>query len=119
MFGKILYYDKKTVSDYKAIINQKRNVEIEEIDVSDDKGVSADFKFLGANASSAKAYKAKVQESQLFDCDEFERMLFGRDDYFDLTTRADIDLSTVPTRSIIKFDGVLEIPEEFDLVKII
>ena len=44
MFGKIIYYDKKTIADYKSIINGKPNLEIEEYDVSNDRGINADLK---------------------------------------------------------------------------
>lgn len=46
-------------------------------------------------------------------------MLVGRDDYFDFTVSADYDIATVPSRSIVKMDGSLSIPEEFDLLKVI
>ena len=37
MFGKIIYYDKKAVAEYKSVISGKPNLEIEEYDVSNDK----------------------------------------------------------------------------------
>lgn len=61
----------------------------------------------------------KVQESDLYDCDLFEKMLIGRDDYFDFTISSDYDITTVPNRSIIKMDGYIEIPEDFDMMKVI
>ena len=119
MFGKIVYYDKKAVAEYKTVISGKPNLEIDEYDVTNDKGISADLRLVSADVKAAKSYKAKVQESDLFDCDQFEKMLTGRDDYFDFTVSADFDISTVPSRSIIKMDGYIEIPEDFDMVKVI
>lgn len=46
-------------------------------------------------------------------------MLIGRDDYFDFTISSDYDITTVPNRSIIKMDGYIEIPEDFDMMKVI
>lgn len=119
MFGKIIYYDKKTVAEYKSIISGKPNLEIEEYDVSNDKGINADLKIVSADVKATKSYKAKVQESDLYDCDLFEKMLAVRDDYFDFTISSDYDISTIPNRSIIKMDGYIEIPEDFDMVKLI
>ncbi len=119
MFGKIIYFDKETIKDYKSIITGQRVLEIEEYDVTNDKGINADLKLVSADAKSTKAYKAKIQESDLYECAEFEKMLAGREDYFDFTVSADYDITTVPSRSIVKMDGSLSIPEEFDLLKVI
>lgn len=119
MFGKIIYYDKKAVAEYKSVISGKPNLEIEEYDVSNDKGIIADLKLVSADVKASKSYKAKVQESDLYDCDLFEKMLIGRDDYFDFTISSDCDITTVPNRSIIKMDGYIEIPEDFDMMKVI
>lgn len=119
MFGKIIYYDKKAVAEYKSVISGKPNLEIEEYDVSNDKGIIADLKLVSADVKASKSYKAKVQESDLYDCDLFEKMLIGRDDYFDFTISSDYDITTVPNRSIIKMDGYIEIPEDFDMMKVI
>ena len=96
MFGKIIYYDKKAVAEYKSVISGKPNLEIEEYDVSNDKGIIADLKLVSADVKASKSYKAKVQESDLYDCDLFEKMLIGRDDYFDFTISSDYDITTVP-----------------------
>ena len=119
MFGKIIYYDKKTIAEYKSIINGKPNLEIEEYDISNDRGINADLKLVSADVKASKSYKARVQESDLYDCDQFEKSLAGRDDYYDFTISSDFDITTVPNRSIIKMDGFIEIPEDFDIVKMI
>lgn len=119
VFGKIIYYDKGTINDYKAIINGRRNVSVEEYAVTNDKGANGGLSFLKADVKATKSYKGKIQESDLYDCDEFEKMLDGRDDYVDFTLSADCDIATVPNKSIIKVDGFIEIPEEFDVVKLI
>ena len=119
MFGKIVYYDKKAVAEYKSIIRGKPNLEIDEYNVTNDKGINADLKLVGADIRANKSYKAKVQESDLFDCDQFEKMLAGRDDFFDFTVSSAYDITTVPNRSIIKMDGYIEVPEDFDMVKVI
>lgn len=118
MFGKIIYYDKTAINDYKSIINGKPSLEISEYSVSNEKGINTDLKVFGADANSTKTYTAKVQESNMLDCAEFEKMLSGRDDFRDFTLSANYDISTVFNRSIIKADGIVEIPEEFDMIKL-
>lgn len=119
MFGKLIYFDKDTINDYKAIIQGKPNFEIGEYSISNGKGISADLKILEADAKSNKSYTAKKLESSLYDCAEFEKMLCGRDDFCDFTISADYDVLRVSSRSIIKANGIIEIPEEFDMVKLI
>lgn len=119
MFGKIIYYDKKTIDEYIALIKGKKNIQVDEYDIANDKGLKADLKVLEADAKASKSYKAKVQESLLFDCNEFERMLSGRDDYIDFCTTLGRDIATVSRGYIIKIDAIVNIPEEFDMVTLI
>ena len=118
MFGKILYYDKKTVDEYKALITGKNQVEVEEYSVSNGMGVGVDGKVFTADKNENKSYIARVKNSYLLECNEFEKMLNDRDDYYDFTEQ-NFDLWTVQTRSIIKINGYIEIPEAFDLFQLI
>ena len=119
MFGKIMYYDKKTIEEYKSLIKGQRQLEIEEYEVSNDKGASIDLRAISADAKANKKYTAKVVSSMLYDCTEFVNLLSGRDDYFDFTQSNEFDLLTVPRGSIIKADAFLEIPENFDIMQVI
>ena len=119
MFGKIVYFDKKTIEDYKALIKGKRQYEISEYEVYDDKGAGIDLKAVTADAKASKKYKARVVDSPLYDCNEFEKMLKGRDDYFDFTESSAYDLTTIPRGSIIKVDALIEIPEGFDYMHLL
>ena len=115
MFGNIIYYDKKKIDEYKAIMNGQRNLEVTEYEVVSDKGMQVGLKALGFDGKASKTYKATMQESLLYDCDEFERMLEGRDDFFDFTESSEHDLSTMRRGYIIKFEGYFKVPEEFDM----
>lgn len=119
MFVNVVYYDKKKIDDYKAVIKGQKNLEVEEYEVLNDKGVQIGLKVFGADSKINKTYKAKVKESLLYDCDEFEKMLDGRDDFFDFTQSLDHDLKTMSRGYIIKFDGYVKVPEEFDYTQII
>ena len=102
MFGNVVYYDKKKIDEYRSVIKGQRNLEVEEYEVSNDKGIQVDLKAFGADAKASKTYKAKVQESLLYNCDEFEKLLSGRDDYFDFTQSSDFDLMTMSRGVILK-----------------
>lgn len=119
MFGKILYYDKKTIDEYTSLIEGNKKVCIESYDVSNDKGVKADLRLISADSKASKSYTAKVQESMLFDCYEFEKKLVGRDDFLDISSSDQYNISTALRGYILKIDGVVSIPEQFDMVKLI
>ena len=119
MFCNVIYYDKNKIDEYRAVVKGQRNLQIDEYEVSNDKGVQIDLKAFGAGAKANKTYKAKVQESLLYNCDEFEKLLTGRDDFFDFTQSENYDLTTMRRGTIIKFDGYIKVPEEFDYTQTI
>lgn len=119
MFGEILYYDKNTIEEYKSIIRGQRRLQVEEYEVSNDKGAGVDLRAISADARASKKYIARVIESMLYDCDEFEKMLAEREDFFDFTQTSGLDISTVPRGAIVKVDAFLEIPESFDIMQIL
>lgn len=106
VFGNVVYYDKKKIDEYRAVVKGQRNLQIDEYEVSNDKGIQVDLKAFGADAKARKTYKAKVQESLLYNCDEFEKLLTGREDFFDFTQSEEYDLKTMNRGTIIKFDGI-------------
>ena len=105
MFGNVVYYDKIKIDEYRSVIKGQKNLDVEEYEILNDKSVQVDLKALGVDAKASKSYKAKVQESLLYNCDKFEKLLKGRDDYFDFTQSPDYDLTTMRRGSIIKLDG--------------
>lgn len=121
MFGKIIYYDKNTISEYKSIITGQKQLVVAEYEVTNGKGLGVDFKAVKADISADKKYIAKVTESVLFDCNEFEKLLAERegDDYFDFTDSDDYDINSVPKGSIIKIEANISIPEDFDLMQLV
>ena len=43
MFGNVVYYDKKKIDEYRSVIKGQRNLEVEEYEVSNDKGIQVDL----------------------------------------------------------------------------
>lgn len=74
MFGNVVYYDRKKINEYKSIIKGQRNLEIDEYEITNDKGAKLDLKAVGLDINATKAYKAKIQDSLLLNCDEFEKL---------------------------------------------
>lgn len=119
MFVNMIYYDAPRVSDFGAIIKGSKNIKIEKMDIVNDKGANIALPAVGGNIKASKSYEATIEESILFDCQEFEKLLVGRDDYFDFTENVGLDIATLGRGHIIKFDSTIKVPEEFDLTQTI
>lgn len=116
MFGKIIYFDEEKIIEYKSALLGKNSVKINQIDVSDDKGIGISIPIANGSVKANKSYKAEIQNSLLLECNEFENALKEKQiDYSDFTISEQYDISTTPRGYIIKFDGILEIPEGFDI----
>lgn len=114
MFGKILYFDEIKLNEYKSALLGTRNVKINQIDVSDDKGVGINIPIANGTLKASKSYSAEIQDSLLLECNEFEKILNEKQvDYLDFTVCDNYDIETTPRGYIIKFDGILEIPDGF------
>lgn len=119
MFGSVVYFDKRKINDFIAIINKQKSLSFSEVDITNDRGLNVNLKMLSADAKATKSYTATVIESLLYDCNEFEKMLDGRDDYFDFTGSSDFDILTIGRGNIIKFNSYICVPEEFDMTQTI
>lgn len=116
MFGKVIYFDEEKINEYKSALLGKKNVKINQINVSDDKGIGISIPIVSGSAKANKSYSAEIQNSLLLECNEFETALSEKQiDYIDFTTSNQYDISKTPRGCIIKFDGILEIPEGFDI----
>ena len=56
MFGNVVYYDKKKIDEYRSVIKGQRNLEVEEYEVSNDKGIQVDLKAFGIKQKFKKVY---------------------------------------------------------------
>lgn len=121
MFGKVVYYDQKTIDEYKAFITGNKTLDISSVEMSNKKDAGISIQPISLGASADKKYAAKVVPSILFDCNEFEKLLAKRseNDFFDLTLKDDYDLKTIEKGSIIKIDAYISIPESFDLMVVL
>ena len=116
MFGKVIYFDEVKINEYKSVLLGKNCVKINQIEVSDDKGIGVSIPIASGSIKANKSYTAEIQNSLLLACNEFESVLSEKQvDYSDFTISEQYDISTTPRGYIIKFNGILEIPEGFDI----
>lgn len=116
MFGKVIYFDEIKINEYKSALLGKNSVKINQIEVSDDKGIGVNIPIANGSIKDNKSYTAEIQNSLLLACNEFESVLSEKQvDYSDFTISEQYDISTTPRGYIIKFNGILEIPEGFDI----
>lgn len=119
IFGNLIYYDEKKVIDYSSIIDNQLNMKVTEYEILTDKSAEIGYKFLGGGIKGSKKYKGEVIESLLYNLNEFENKLDGRDDYLNFNVRDELDIRTVDRGNIVKFDTNIIIPENFELTQMI
>ena len=115
VFGKIIYYNKKDIDEYKSIITGKP--------VSNEASVESSKKIEGNIGSNlinvggeiTKTGSSIIRPSILLECRQFEVELHKSDDYIDMTLSDDYDIRTIPYGTIVKMSTYLSVPEEFDL----
>lgn len=118
IFGNVIYYDDKKIAEYCSVILGQQSLKVKEYEILSDKSTKLDLKFIGGDLKGSKKYTAEVQESLLYNCGNFEKSLNGRDDFFDFTTK-EFDIQTIGRGSIIKFNGFMFVPQEFDITQTI
>lgn len=95
MFGNLLYYNKKKVDQYSALIQ-------------------------GGKFESVISDRCEDENkaiSYLLECTTFEKLLQQRDDYIDYVgENQEISINDVRISSIIRATGEIYIPEQFDMV---
>ena len=109
IFGNVIYYDDKKISEYCSVILGQQSLKVKEYEVQSDKSTKLDLRFIGGYLKGSKKYTAEVQESLLYNCDNFEKLLNDRDDFFDFTIKQ-FDIKTIGRGSIIKFNGYMFVP---------
>lgn len=120
MFGKVIYFDEKKFNDYFALANGSKITAIDHMQISNDKGVGVGTSFVSADYKGNKSYEATIKESILFDINDFEKKLKGRDDFFDFTLyESEYDIKTIIRGVIVKFNSYLYVPLEFDMTQMI
>lgn len=121
MFKTLIYCNLDKVIQYGELINNKRHIQIDSVEVT--KGGGAELLFpaiKGKIDGSTKMIGYVNNNNILFEYNQFEDSLKSIDDvYFDFVDCDDYDIKTIPVNSIIRFRSRLVIPEEFDMIQLI
>lgn len=98
MFGNLIYYNKKKVDQYSALI------------LGD--SCKVDEPTTTSHTDKATNY--------LLECSKFEALLRQRDDYIDfIDNDSDMTIKDVRVSSIIRIPGEIYVPEQFDMIHLI
>lgn len=123
MFRSFIYLDEEKVNSYKSILENSLSSSTKSISRTKRKSVGVGTKdTINAQYSDEKTYIEEIKEDYSFAYNEFEELLIKHEseDFFDFVINGDTyDLSTLPSMSIIKIKGYMEIPESFDMLNVI
>ncbi len=98
MFGNLIYYNKKKIDQYSALIIGQ-SVGRENVNKNNGEGKSMNY---------------------LLECSSFEKLLQQRDDYIDYAgEEQEISIKDVRISSIIRVRGEIYVPEQFDMIHLI
>lgn len=98
MFENLIYYNKKKIDQYSALILGK-NIETKTTDKNGLENIAANY---------------------LLECFNFEKILQNRDDFVDyINDNQNISIKNIRISSIIRVTGEIYIPEQFDMVHLI
>ena|SRR5699024_5979133 len=121
MFKNLIYFDSQKVAEYSALLKGERQVDFKRVRKSTSKSVKGDAYIASGNYDNTDEFEGEIVDNPIYDCNEFEELLEknSKDNYFDMTGNEDFDIETVPKTAIIRFEGMFNIPEQFDMMDLI
>ncbi|WP_375200817.1 DUF6414 family protein [Lysinibacillus sp. RS11] len=122
LFKNLIYFDSEKVADYFAVLKGEKQISIKNVKMKQDKSVNGKIPILSGQFSDSNEFEGEIINNFLIDCNEFEDALKkeSNDSYFDfLECKVANDFETIPRTSIVRFEGELNIPEEFDMMDLI
>lgn len=121
MFKNIIYFDSQKVAGYSALLKGERQVDIRKFRKNISKSVRGSLPIASGNYDNVDEIEGEIVDNPIFDCNEFEKLLETKseDNYFDMIENEEFDIETVPKTAIIRFEGVFNIPEQFDMMDLI
>lgn len=120
MFGNVLYFNDKKIKDYSSLITKKPIENVQSVKSSKELGFNLKASVIEGGAKSTKSFESNVITNLLYECEVFENLLKGREDYFDFCSNyKDFQIETMNRGSIVKFESTVSIPVEFDILQLI
>lgn len=81
VFRTLIYFDKKKITEYKSLIERKKAIELKSVKISNEKTGKAQIPIASGGITGKSEMDGQVLENYLLDCEEFENILSGREDY--------------------------------------
>ena len=121
MFRSFIYLDEDKLYTYKRQIDGKNIAQPKAISQKRTAGFSATVNAFGLNGTTETSIDSEIKTDVSFDYDRFEFDLckLDGDDYFDCVLNDEYDLTTIPAMKLMRICSSFEIPESFDVVKLI
>ena len=121
MFRSFVYLDREKFYTYKRQIDGKNTGKPKSMSQKKTLALTAGGKNLGVNGATETSFNSDFENDVSFDYDQFERQLdqLQGEDYFDFVLHDEYDLTAVPSMKLIRICSRFEIPEAFDVVKLI
>lgn len=122
MFKNLIYFDSEKVADYLAVLKGEKQISIRHVRMKQDKSVNGNVPISSEHLSDSNEFEGEIIKNLLIDCNNFEYNLKKRnnDVYFDfLEGEVSHDFEAIPRTSIVRFEGEINIPQEFDMMDLI
>ena len=121
MFRSFIYLDEDKLYTYKRQIDGDNKAQPKSVSQKRTAGFSSAFNVIGLNRATETSVDSEFEKDVSFDYDRFEQELskLSGEDYFDCVLNDDFDLTTIPAMKLFRICSGFEIPEEFDVVKLV
>ncbi len=120
MFRSFVYLDEEKMYTYLRQIDKEFATHPTEINTKRTRGGKLSVSAISINAEKEVEERRSINKDVFNDYDRFEKDLekLEASEYFDFALNDEYDLKTVPKMSIIRVNGRIEIPEQFDMYTI-
>ena len=121
MFKNIIYFDSQKVAGYSALLKGERQVDYRKYRKNTTKSARGNVHLFSGHYDNIDEVEGEIVDNPIFDCNEFEKLLKdkSKDKYFDMIENGEYDIESIPRSAIIRFEGVYNIPEQFDMMDLI
>ena len=121
MFRSFIYLDEDKLYTYKRQIGGKNDANPKLVSQKKTSGFSAGVKNIGINRGIETSIDGEYEKDAFFDYDRFEIDLGKLEgtDYFDFVLNPEYELTTIPAMKLLRICSGFEIPEAFDVVKLL
>lgn len=122
VFKNLIYFDSEKVGQYLAVLEGKKQISYKNVKMRTDKSIDAKVSVVSGKYGGSNEFEGAIIDNLILDCNEFENALKNKnkDNYFDfIEGQVPFDFETIRRASIVRFEGEINIPKEFDMMDLI